>query len=247
MINLAIFCVYALVTAAFGIGWTVSKSDFVGSIFGNLVAGAITLICINLLLDRAVSNQRAPAVDVANRDASRVLIEGRKLVFDLYGATARSGIVSAEQHKSFNGLLDRRMIPLLAATPIRAIGVNEPDAPAINYMFQDAVAIQQLTNLTMMAHGQYLDPQLYPALYDLSNSKLVSFVISGVSIKALPERFEAPIFSDYFDRLDRLQDALDKADPKTSHAGPFGIMALLEQPGVIPTKSGSATAATHAQ
>lgn len=232
--NILIFAIYVLVTCAVGIAAWMTKSEFVLSLLNGLIAGLLPLICINLILEQALETKKAPAVAVANRDASRVLGEARKFVFDLYGATARSGRLTLEVHRSFNSRLDARMAPLLAATPLRAIGVNEPDRPAIVYMFQDALAIQQAANQTLMAHGQYLDPAVVAALYDVSNANLVSFVISAVNLNAVPERLESDVFTDYIAKVANLEAALNAADPKINHRGALGIMQLLEQPGIIP-------------
>lgn len=229
------FILFMALTAGSALAWKLTKSDWWGGIFGNMAVGLVTLLCVDLLLEKALDNQRKPAVAVSVDAAMRVYGESQRFVFDLYGATVLSGNITEAEHLRLQATKEARgMAPYLAKTPLRQVTFNEPERPAIVYMYQDALEIQQSVNLALATHSEYLDPGIVSALYKLGQTKLVTFTISSVQIGAVPEKFDEPMFTEFFDRVDDLRKAMEKADPKLKGTMQTGNAYLMfSQPGMF--------------
>ena len=225
--------------------WYATGSEFWGGIFGNMLVGAVTLLFIDYLLDASVERQRKPARKAAIRAASEVHGNALRLIFNLYGASVLTNRLTLEEHQALaTDRLDEGMVPILARTPLRDIAFVSPEKPAIFYMFEDAVIVQRKVEVTLAAHGQYLNPAIAAALFELSRADLISFTTSCVPLGAVPEFFSADIFSQYFASLKLLADALVEADPSLkTRLAPSGAMEMLSQPGIHGMNAGRTTSA----
>lgn len=235
MAKLGIAVLFVALTLASLIVWWATQSEFWLGIFGNMLVGAVTLLCVNYLLDLSTDNRKKPAVAVANAAARAVLGEGRKLLFDLYGATVLSGLISKSDHRRIadSGKLIG-LAPFLAKTDVRSDGFSHPRQPAISLMQQSATGIQQATNLTLSTHGIYLEPTVTAALYTLSQTGIVTFIIVTMSYGMVIDFVTVEMIEEYITALDGLEQALIAAQPKDrTTIKHFSAFQLLEQPGIF--------------
>lgn len=227
--------IFTVATFASFAMWHLLKDDWWGGIAGNMAVGLVTILVIDLIVERAVASERKPAVEVSIEAARRIFGECQKMAFDLYGATVLSRNITKVQHQALaETKAVRGMAPYLAATPLRQEAFNEPKQPVIAYLFQDALTVQQLVNLALATHSQYLEPDIVAALYRIGQSQLITFTISAVSIGVVPENFDQSIFDEFFDRLDDLAKSVADTAPRLRgklHAGDTYL--LYGQPGMF--------------
>lgn len=240
---------FVLLTASCGVVWWWTGSEFAEGIFGNMLVGAVTLLCVDVLFNATLERQRQPAVRVAVEAASHVYSLGLKFISQLYGATVISGRITRAQHDELScDSLDARMAPYLSRTPLREIAFAHPEAPAFQYMFEDALTLQQRVGEVLSAHGHYLNPSMVAALYDLGRDDLFNFTVQSGKIGAVPETFSEKAFDDFFVRMDKLKDEIRREDAEIARRlAPRGFMQMLTQPGLFenskPTQPNPANAA----
>lgn len=167
--------------------------------------------------------------------ASYVYSLGLKFISQLYGATVISGRITRAQHDELStDSLDARMTPYLARTPLRETAVAHPEAPAFQYMFKDALTLQQKVGEVLSAHGHYLNPSIIAALYELGRDDLLNFTVQSGKLGAVPETFPQKSFMDFFIGMDKLKAEIAREDSEIAkRLAPRGFMLMLTQPGIF--------------
>lgn len=226
---------FVLLTVLCGGVWWWTGNEFAGGIFGNMLVGAVTLLCVDVLFNATLERQRQPAVRVAVKAASHVYSLGLKFISQLYGATVISGRISRAQHDELSrDSLDARMALYLARTPLREIAFAHPQAPAFQYMFEDALTLQHRVGEILSAHGHYLNPSIVAALYELGRDDLLNITVQSGKLGAVPEAFSKKAFVDFFISMDKLKAEIAREDAEIAkQLAPRGFMLMLTQPGLF--------------